>query len=226
VQQTLVEAQVSFDRETALRSQLEDLTQEHQQLVQQTTQQAPQLNRQIEELTTLNSQLTEQLKTAQETIKAQTDQTKAAAKEQAAMKEALEISQSVIASLQKQTAPAPPSTPSTPAPSATSLASEQSANGQPTEQADDMPPVPSEAPVKAKGLNDKSFVITGTLKALTYEQITQRITDAGGRINKMPSGKTDYIVVGKNPGSKLKKAEKYNTPQLNESQLLDLLDGV
>ncbi|MEO0869834.1 MAG: BRCT domain-containing protein, partial [Cyanobacteria bacterium J06642_11] len=81
-----------------------------------------------------------------------------------------------------------------------------------------------DAAEETTGITGKSFVITGNLKNLTYEQVTQRITDAGGRINKMPSGKTDYIVVGKNPGSKLKKAEKYNTPQLNESQLLALLD--
>ncbi|MEL6332602.1 MAG: BRCT domain-containing protein, partial [Cyanobacteria bacterium J06626_26] len=85
---------------------------------------------------------------------------------------------------------------------------------------------PAEAPAQTGGLMDKSFVITGTLNNLSYEQVVKLITEAGGRINKMPSGKTDYIVVGRNPGSKLKKAEKYNTPQLNESELLALLDSV
>ena len=143
---------------------------------------------------------------------AQANQISATFKEQAALKEALDISQAVIASLQQQSTETPPK----PA----------------TEQADDDAPqtgapatvTAADPETSTEGIAGKSFVITGTLKELTYEQVTQLITDAGGRLNKMPSGKTDYIVVGKNPGSKLKKAEKYNTPQLNEAELLDLLN--
>ncbi|MEL6454184.1 MAG: BRCT domain-containing protein, partial [Cyanobacteria bacterium J06623_5] len=73
-------------------------------------------------------------------------------------------------------------------------------------------------------LSGKIFVITGKLHQITYEQIADTVTSAGGRINKMPSAKTDYIVVGDNPGNKLKKAIKCNVPQLDEAQLLELLE--
>ncbi len=51
-----------------------------------------------------------------------------------------------------------------------------------------------------------------------------RQTVAVTAINKRVGTNTN-IVVGKNPGSKLKKSEKYNTPQLNEAELLALLDN-
>ncbi|MEL6555592.1 MAG: BRCT domain-containing protein, partial [Cyanobacteria bacterium J06621_11] len=73
-----------------------------------------------------------------------------------------------------------------------------------------------------RALEGKIFVLTGKLSNITYEQITETVTKAGGRINKMPSSKTDYIVVGENPGSKLKKAVKCKVQQLNEAQLLEL----
>ncbi len=75
-------------------------------------------------------------------------------------------------------------------------------------------------------LAGKIFVLTGSLSKITYEQITETVTKAGGRINKMPSSKTDYIVVGENPGSKLKKAVKCNVPQLDEAQLLELFSSL
>lgn len=49
------------------------------------------------------------------------------------------------------------------------------------------------------------------------------IQEAGGTINTHPSSKTSYVVVGKDPGNKLKKAEKYSIPQLSEQQLMELL---
>ena len=75
-------------------------------------------------------------------------------------------------------------------------------------------------------LAGKIFVLTGSLSEISYEQITETVTKAGGRINKMPSSKTDYIVVGENPGSKLKKAVKCKVPQLTEAQLLELFSSL
>jgi NAD-dependent DNA ligase len=70
----------------------------------------------------------------------------------------------------------------------------------------------------------KTFVITGKLLALSFEQAKALIEAVGGQINEHPSAQTSYVVVGANPGKKLKKAEKYGTPQLTETQLLALLE--
>ena len=176
--------------------------------MQQTAQETPVLNHKVEELTAINSQLTQQRQTAHDTQAAQAQQLTAAIKELAGLKEALTISQTVIASLQQR----PPQSPSVePQP-----VSEATAPAAPA--ADEI------SPDSSSGIAGRSIVITGTLKDLTYDQVTRLIADAGGRINKLPSANTDYIVVGKNPGSKLKKAEKYGTPQLNESQLLALFE--
>ena len=73
-QQSLVKAQLSFERETALRNQLDEINQAQQQLVQQTARETPQLTKQIDELTQLNAQLTQQLQAAQDTMAAQANQ--------------------------------------------------------------------------------------------------------------------------------------------------------
>jgi DNA ligase (NAD+) len=81
-------------------------------------------------------------------------------------------------------------------------------------------PPPGEGP-----LSGKSFVLTGTLPDLTREQATERITAAGGRVTSSVSKKTDYVVAGDSPGSKLEKAERLGVPVLDEAGLLDVLGG-
>ncbi|MDJ1168318.1 NAD-dependent DNA ligase LigA [Roseofilum sp. BLCC_M154] len=73
-------------------------------------------------------------------------------------------------------------------------------------------------------LTGKTFVLTGTLPSLTRSQAQTRIENAGGKVTSSVSTKTDYVVVGDNPGSKLTKAQALNITQLTEAQLLDLLD--
>ena len=83
-------------------------------------------------------------------------------------------------------------------------------------------PAPSEVEGPLKG---KTFVLTGTLPDLTREDATERIEAAGGKVTNSVSKKTDYVVAGADPGSKLAKAEKAGTEILDEDGLLALLKG-
>ena len=64
-------------------------------------------------------------------------------------------------------------------------------------------PPPGEGPMAGK-----TFVLTGTLPTLTREEATEAIIAAGGRVTGSVSRKTDYVVAGESPGSKLAQAER------------------
>jgi DNA ligase (NAD+) len=72
-------------------------------------------------------------------------------------------------------------------------------------------------------LEGKTLVLTGTLPELTREEAGALIKAAGGKVVNSVSKKTDYLVAGENPGSKLIKAEKYETEILDEAGLLALV---
>jgi len=72
-------------------------------------------------------------------------------------------------------------------------------------------------------LAGKSFVLTGTLPNLSREQAAERIQAAGGKVTGSVSKKTDYVVVGADPGSKYDKARELDVPVLDEEGLLQLL---
>ncbi len=76
-------------------------------------------------------------------------------------------------------------------------------------------PPPGEGP-----LAGKTFVLTGTLPDLTREEATERIVRAGGKVTGSVSKKTDYVVAGASPGSKLEKAERLGVTVLDEAGLL------
>jgi DNA ligase (NAD+) len=71
-------------------------------------------------------------------------------------------------------------------------------------------------------LEGKTFVLTGTLPELTRDEATAMIKRAGGKVTGSVSKKTDYVVAGESPGSKLEKAEKFETTILDEDGLREL----
>jgi DNA ligase (NAD+) len=70
----------------------------------------------------------------------------------------------------------------------------------------------------------KTFVITGTLAAFSREEAKARIEAAGGKVTNSLSAKTDYLVVGESPGTKLDKATKLKVPTLDEPAFVALLN--
>ncbi len=76
----------------------------------------------------------------------------------------------------------------------------------------------SETP-DAQPLKGKTFVLTGKLNNFTRSQIQALIEKAGGKVSNSVTQKTDYLIVGENPGSKLAKAQQLNIPQLTETDL-------
>lgn len=68
------------------------------------------------------------------------------------------------------------------------------------------------------------FVVTGTLPTLSRDDAEAAIEAAGGRATSSVSSKTDYVVMGENPGSKVEKARKLKIPILSEAELLRLLE--
>jgi DNA ligase (NAD+) len=80
------------------------------------------------------------------------------------------------------------------------------------------------APERHEGpLTGKTFVLTGTLAALTRGEAEERIKALGGAIGSSVTKKTDYLVVGADPGSKLEKAQKLKVPVLDEAAFLKLI---
>ena len=73
-------------------------------------------------------------------------------------------------------------------------------------------------------LSGKTFVLTGTLSSLTRGQAEDRIKALGGTVGSGVTKKTDYLVVGADPGSKLEKAQRLKVPVLDETAFLALLE--
>jgi DNA ligase (NAD+) len=83
----------------------------------------------------------------------------------------------------------------------------------------------SEEERKAEGgaLQDKTFVLTGTLPTLSRDEATRMLRRAGGKVTGSVSKKTDYLVAGDSPGSKLANAQELGTEIIGEEGLRALL---
>lgn len=86
-------------------------------------------------------------------------------------------------------------------------------------------------PEVAKSLNDegkltgKIIVLTGTLEKLSRDQATARLQALGAKVTGSVSKKTDYVVAGRDAGSKLDKARALGIWVLDEAEFLTLLEG-
>jgi DNA ligase (NAD+) len=72
-------------------------------------------------------------------------------------------------------------------------------------------------------LAGKTFVLTGTLPTIAREEAKVRIESAGGKVTGSVSKKTDYVVAGADPGSKIDKANSLGVPVIGEPELLEML---
>ena len=70
-----------------------------------------------------------------------------------------------------------------------------------------------------------TFVVTGGLENFTRDSIAETIAAHGGKAATAVSKKTDYVLVGSDPGSKLAKAQEIGVPIIDEAQFSKLLAG-
>jgi DNA ligase (NAD+) len=72
-------------------------------------------------------------------------------------------------------------------------------------------------------LKGKNFVFTGTLSSMSRQEAKKRVIEQGGEVSESVSKKTDYVVVGENPGSKLKKALDLGVKIIKEEDFLKMI---
>jgi DNA ligase (NAD+) len=74
-------------------------------------------------------------------------------------------------------------------------------------------------------LTGLTFVVTGGLESFTRDGISETISAHGGKPSSSVSKKTDYVLVGSDPGSKLAKAQELGVPVIDEARFKELLAG-
>ena len=77
---------------------------------------------------------------------------------------------------------------------------------------------------RSSKLAGKTIVVTGSLENFTRQQIEQAIRQAGAKSSSSVSKKTDFVLAGENPGSKLDKARKLGVNVINEQQFVEMLE--
>jgi DNA ligase (NAD+) len=77
----------------------------------------------------------------------------------------------------------------------------------------------------AQTLAGLTFVVTGGLEGFTRDSIAETITAHGGKPSSSVSKKTDFVLVGTDPGSKLAKAQELGVTVIDEARFLELLAG-
>lgn len=75
----------------------------------------------------------------------------------------------------------------------------------------------------SKKLIGKTFVLTGSLETMTRDEAKEKIRLLGGEISETVSKKTDYVILGKEPGSKFEKAKELGVKTISEKEFLNML---
>ena len=78
---------------------------------------------------------------------------------------------------------------------------------------------------KTGSFDGKTFVLTGSLGDMTRRQAKEMITAAGGTVSGSVSRKTDFVVAGQSPGSKLARARELGVTVIAEEELKELLSS-
>lgn len=76
---------------------------------------------------------------------------------------------------------------------------------------------------KSKRLYNKTFVFTGELELISRDEAKEKVRALGARTSESVSRKTDYVVVGKSPGTKYDKARKIEVKVINEKEFLTMI---
>ncbi len=90
-------------------------------------------------------------------------------------------------------------------------------------------PVEKEAPPEGAGalsLQGKKFVFTGSMEKLKRNDAKQIVESLGGEVSESVTKKTDFVVAGEDPGSKLEKARSLGIRVLTEKEFLDMTGGI
>jgi DNA ligase (NAD+) len=72
-------------------------------------------------------------------------------------------------------------------------------------------------------LSGKTFIFTGSLDTIERELAKEKVRDLGGQVTESVSKNIDFLVAGKDPGSKLAKAQKLGLKVIDEKEFLDLI---
>ncbi|NDD63736.1 MAG: hypothetical protein EBZ36_07135 [Acidobacteria bacterium] len=84
------------------------------------------------------------------------------------------------------------------------------------------PPAGQEQGRPARSFEGRQFVLTGTLPNMKRDEAQSYIEARGGRVTSNVSKKTNFVVAGEEPGSKLERARELGVTIIDESRLLEL----
>jgi len=83
---------------------------------------------------------------------------------------------------------------------------------------------PKQVDKRKEKLSNLIFVLTGSLKSISRDMAKQRIRELGGKTSESVSKNTDYVIIGENPGSKFKDAQKLGIKTLSEIEFLKMIN--
>jgi len=78
--------------------------------------------------------------------------------------------------------------------------------------------------LKSKNLEGKTFVVTGSLESFSRSEVEELIRKSGGNASSSVSKNTDYVIAGKDPGSKFEKAKELGVKTINEAEFKKLIN--